>query len=107
MKKMMHVSMWAMLAGLTLISLPAQAEDTKEKVYGRELMTREERMQHREAMRTKDADERAKYRAEHHEQMKERADKMGKTLPDHPGERRKGMQGGQGMRQGMGGGQNR
>ncbi|PJC70781.1 MAG: hypothetical protein CO017_03605, partial [Zetaproteobacteria bacterium CG_4_8_14_3_um_filter_59_5] len=82
-----------MAAGTLAGSMPASAEDT---VYGRELMTEQERAQERQKMRTMGDEEREKYRAEKHEQMKERAKEQGKSIPDEVGERGKGMRQGQG-----------
>jgi len=57
----------------------------KEQIYGSQLMTREERAEHRAKMRSlKTREEREAFRIEHHKKMQERATKMGKTLPDMP-----------------------
>lgn len=62
----------------------AGAQD-KELIYGSQLMTREERAEHRAKMRSlKTREEREAFRIEHHKKMQERAAKMGKTLPDMP-----------------------
>ncbi len=59
--------------------------ESGEQIYGSELMTKEERAEHRAKMRSlKTAAEREAYRKEHHMKMQERAKKMGKTLPDMP-----------------------
>ena len=84
----------------------------KEPVYGAQLMTKEERITYRTSMRTaKNQEEREKIRAEHHEQMKVRAQERGVTLPDMPpamggdmGSGGGGMSPGGGMGGGMGGG---
>ena len=76
-----------------------------EPIYGSQLMTRQERIEHRNKMRSmKTAEEREQYRLEHHAKMEQRAREKGVTLPDTPpsGGMRKGM--GQGMGPGMGGG---
>ena len=52
--------------------------------YGSQLMTPEERAEHRAIMRSLLPDEREAYRAEHHEAMKKRAEAMGLSLPDQP-----------------------
>jgi hypothetical protein len=73
-------------------------------IYGWELMTREEREEHRNRMRSfKTEKEREQYRLEHHERMQERARAQGRVLPDMPPEGGRGMgPGGGGM--GPGGG---
>jgi len=80
----------------------ASADDNQERVYGRELMTEQERKEERQKMRSMSEDDREQYRAEKHERMKERAKEQNKIIPDEPGMRGKGMRQGQG--QGMGGG---
>jgi hypothetical protein len=97
----------AMAAEATQRPDTAQAQ---EPIYGSQLMTRDERTEHRNKMRSlKTPEEREAYRAEHHRQMQERAKERGVTLPDAPPARGMGMgPGGPGMRQGMGpGGPNR
>ena len=66
------------------------------QVYGWDLMTPEERIQHRETMRNMNTEEeRETYRMEHHQRMQERAHQRGVALPPYqPG---RGM-GGAGMR---------
>lgn len=107
-------------AGLILASGSAFAVDTPaEPIFGSQLMTEQERVEHRNAMRAARTDEeRATVRANHHEQMVLRAKERGVTLPAVPPEQppRRGMGpgmsgGGQGMGmgqgQGMGGGRGR
>lgn len=103
-------------AGLILASGSAFAADTPaEPVFGSQLMTEQERVDHRNAMRSARTDEeRAAVRAKHHERMLVRAQERGVTLPAAPQEQppRRGMGpgmsgGGQGMGQGMGGGRGR
>jgi hypothetical protein len=70
-------------------------------------MTEQERIEHREKMRTfKTAQERNAYLKQHHEQMQERAKEKGVTLPDEPPARGPGpgMRPGGGMGPGGGGG---
>ena len=55
-----------------------------ETTYGSQLMTPEERADHRAMMRSLTPSEREAYRAQHHEAMKERAESMGLSLPDQP-----------------------
>lgn len=104
-------------AALPLLTGPALAADQapaqekaatqkQEQVYGRELMTQQERTEYRAKMRAaKTAEEREQIRKEHHEAMKERAKARGVTLPDEPPARRGGMGPGAGM--GPGGGRGR
>lgn len=105
-------------AGLILVSGSTFAVDTPaEPVFGSQLMTEKERVEHRNAMRTARTDEeRAKVRSTHHDQMVLRAQERGVTLPAVAPEQppRRGMGpgmngGGQGMGlgQGMGGGRGR
>jgi hypothetical protein len=64
----------------------------QEQVYGSQLMTRQERAEHRTRMRAaKTAEEREQIRKEHHERMKKRAKERGVTLPDEPPPRGGGM----------------
>lgn len=57
----------------------------QEQVYGSQLMTRQERIEHRTKMRAaKTAAEREQIRNEHHERMKERARERGVALPEAP-----------------------
>lgn len=92
--------LFAVVAAMAMGAIPAQADDDNEETYGRELMTEQERMEHRRQMRNLEGGEREGYRKEHHEKMQKRAREQGKTIPDEPGERGKGMQ--QGKRQGKG-----
>lgn len=96
-RNVLFVAMAMMVMGV----VSAQADDD-EAVYGREMMTEQERMEHRQKMRSMDGDEREAYRKEHHKTMQERAREQGKSMPDEPGERGKGLNQGQGMGKGMG-----
>ncbi|OGT20481.1 MAG: hypothetical protein A2342_10085 [Gallionellales bacterium RIFOXYB12_FULL_54_9] len=80
-----------------------KAQDQTRQTLGRQLMTDEERNAQRAKMRSSTPEEKEKIRAEHHEQMKERAKEQGASLPDNPPARGQGMGGG-GMGGGMGGG---
>ena len=65
----------------------AQSRQTirDQDIYGYQMMTSEERNEYRQKMRAAGtAEERERVRAEHHEQMKERAQARGMTLPDQP-----------------------
>ena len=83
-----------------------QTKQKQEQVFGWELMTPEERIEHRNKMRSFQSEkEREKYRLEHHKEMKERAREKGVTLPDMPTTSQgRGMgPGGKGMGPGGGG----
>ena len=104
MKRAMYLAMMvAMFMGVSVGSTAAYSAD-KEMVYGRDLMTEQERREGRQKMRAMSDTEREQYRIEKHERMKERAKEQGKEIPDEVGER-----GGKGQGQGMGkgGGQGR
>ena len=76
-------------------------------MYGWQLMTPEEREEHRAKMRSlKTREAREAYRIEHHERMQERARQKGVTLPDMPMPQSKGM-GPRGGGMGPGGGARR
>lgn len=82
-------------------------------IYGSQLMTNQERIEHRNKLRAaKTAEEREQVRLQHHEQMQLRAQEKGVTLPDTPpvqgGRQGRGMgpgggMGGMGPGGGMGG----
>ena len=83
----------------------SKAQDrNQDRVFGSQLMTRQERNEYRNRMRSaKTAEEREQIRAEHHERMMVRAKERGVTLPDDPPARGSGMMGpGGGMGGGMG-----
>ena len=84
------------------VQVQEQVESQKQ-VFGRELMTNEERMEHRNNMRSaKTAEERERIQNEHHERMKIRAKERGVTLPDEPLVKGGRMGSGQGTGQGKG-----
>lgn len=95
-----------LVAGLLLGIAPALAQDAggpadDAPVYGRQLMTQEEAQQYRERMRNADtAEERARIRAEHHQNMQARAREQGVELA--PMGERRGMGPGSRTDQGMG-----
>lgn len=96
----------ALLAALTATAilpvLTGQGE-AAEEIYGYQLMTERERIEHRSKMRNaKSAEERERLRYEHHEQMRERAEARGMTLPEEPPPQ--GMGKGMGPGKGQGGG---
>jgi hypothetical protein len=87
-----------------------QTQD-RDQIYGSQLMTQQERADYRGRMRAaKTEQERNQIRNEHHERMKARAKARGKSLPDDPPTKGKGMgpgsggmgPGGGGMRPGGG-----
>lgn len=79
-------------ANISVAADQAQAQEktqsTAQKpdvIYGSQLMTSEERAEFRARMRSlKTKEERDALRMEHHQKMQERAQAMGKTLPDMP-----------------------
>ncbi len=116
--------LFALAAALSLpagFALAADATPVKERVktqkkeqeqiYGRQLMTQQERAEQRAKMRAaKTVEEREQIRKEHHDRMQERAKERGVTLPNEPPARggRMGPGGGMGPGSGMGpGGRNR
>lgn len=97
------------LSGLLFVILTTGFSATaysEQAVYGWELMSEQERIQHREKMRSfKTEQEREAYRKEHHIRMQERAHERGLSLPDTPRPMGQGRQGGSmGGNSGMGGG---
>lgn len=62
------------------------SEREQERIYGWQIMTPEERLEHRNKMRSfRTREEREAYRREHHEKMQARARDQSVTLPDLPG----------------------
>ena len=89
-----------------LFTMPVTVAD--DAVYGWALMTKQERSEHRNMMRSLQTEqEREAYMLEHHERMQERANERGVTLPSTPQQRGKGMGRGEGAGQGMGSGAGR
>ena len=79
------------------------AEPVPEAMFGSQLMTEQERTVFRARMWAAESDEaRAAIRAEHHEQMRARAQERGLTLPEVPPPRGAGMGPGRGMGPGAG-----
>jgi hypothetical protein len=94
-------------AGVSWAAEEIQAQETIEAqeqvVFGRELMTDEERAEHRNKMRAaKTVEERERIQKEQHERMKIRAKDRGVTLPEEPLIKGGGMGQGRGMGQGKG-----
>jgi hypothetical protein len=88
-----------------------QSGYAEETVYGWQMMSEQERAEHRAKMQSFNTEqERETYRLEHHKRMQQRAEKKGVILSNEPQPRNKGMmQGpgagtGSGKGQGMGGG---
>ena len=92
----------ALLGALLLASGVAVAADAaQEPIFGSQLMTEQERTVHRARMWAAENDEaRNAIRAEHHEQMRARAQERGVSLPEVPPARGAGMGQGRGMGQG-------
>lgn len=94
-----------MLSAIALGLMTSGAIAADETVYGSQMMTNQERMEHRTKMNAaKTAQEREQVRLEHHEQMQLRAKERGVTLPDTPPAQGAGMRQGMGPGGGMGGG---
>ncbi len=102
----MNVKALVLALAMTGLSVGALAEDVP--IYGSQLMTNQERIEHRNKLRAaKTAEEREQVRLQHHEQMQLRAKEQGVTLPDTP-PAQGGRQGrGMGPGGGMGSGRNR
>lgn len=97
-----------LLAGVLALGLPGTSIFAEQQVYGSQLMTQQERMEHRTKMQSMNTmEERERYRMEHHKKMQQRAKQQGVTLPDEPLMRKKGMGDGRGMGGGPGGGMGR
>jgi len=101
-----------LLSTLAIVMLMQVSPTTvsEETMYGYQLMTEQERAEHRTTMRSFNTEaERDAYRRQHHEMMQDRAKAQGVTLPDEPMPRGQGRGMGQGqgmgMGQGSGGGQ--
>ena len=89
-------------AGLLFVSPIAYSQD---QIYGSQLMTQQERIEHRNKMRNlKTEQERERYRIEHHKKMQERAKAKGLSLPDKPPSSGKGMMNNDGRGFGSGSG---
>jgi hypothetical protein len=97
--KMKHISKLAVSLCMALgMAAPAVAQmrspdqtpmrdqvQDRERIYGYELMTPQERAEYQAHMRTlKTEQEREAYRQEQHKKMQERARVQGRTLPDTP-----------------------
>lgn len=90
----LHPLLALIILGLVSSTAPAAGEP----IYGSQLMTRQERIEHRQTLRTlKTQEARDTYRAEHHQKMQERATARGAQLPDVPPQQGMGMGSGSGM----------
>ena len=88
--------------------LPLQVSSAVEEVYGWNMMTEQERIQHRETMSNlKTNKERERYQTEHHNKMMERAKERGLSMPDMPMHQGPGMPMRDGKGMGSGGGMGR
>ena len=77
----------------------------QDRIFGSQLMTEQERIEHRNKMRNfKTQQEREAYQLEHHKLMQARAKEKGVTLPDEPIMRPGSMGPGSGMSPGSMGG---
>ena len=110
-KRLLPIGMAAVLSLPLLAAIAVENEQLEQKeqaqvqqqVYGWQLMTDEERAEHRAKMRSATSDEeRQAYREEHHKLMQARAEAKGLSLPDQPRQRGFGFGRGYGCR---GGGQ--
>ncbi len=81
----------------------AQSALGQPRTYGSQLMTPQERLEHRAKMRSLSPAERQRYQAEHHADMQKRAEERGLTLP--PMGARSGPRYGRGPGMGVGPGQ--
>lgn len=100
----MKMGLAAMVLGLMASSMSVAADTP---IYGSQLMTKQERIEHRNKLRAaKTVEERDQVRLQHHEQMQLRAKEKGVTLPDAPpatgGGQGRGMVGMGGMGPGRG-----
>ncbi|HMZ30281.1 MAG TPA: hypothetical protein PLE66_11535 [Thauera aminoaromatica] len=97
-RTLIATALGALCAGLTFAQQPVAAPGEEAPVFGAQIMTEQERVEHRERMRAAGTpEEREQLRLEHHKQMVERARERGVTLPDEPP-----MRGGMGAGGGMG-----
>ncbi len=98
-------SLITLLSSISLVVfLPVTPDSVaKETIYGYQLMTEQERSEHRAKMRSFNTEaEREAYRRQHHEMMQERARTQGFTLPEEPMPRGQARGMGQGYRGGQG-----
>ncbi len=73
-------------------AIATAADQTQEQVYGSQLMTAEERAEHRAKIRSlKTKEERKTYMLEHHKMIVERAKERGVKVPEMTPAKRKSM----------------
>jgi hypothetical protein len=82
--EMLNGKKTTMVLGVAVLVLASIGTALAQTYYGSQLMTPQERAEHRAKMRSLPPSERETYRAEHHEEMKKRAESMGLSLPDEP-----------------------
>lgn len=93
-----------MVLGAAVLVLASVGVARAQATYGSQLMTPQEREEHRAVMRRLPPEEREAYRAQHHEAMKKRAESLNLSLPDQPlGYGRRYGRGGPGFGYGHGG----
>ena len=67
------------------IALPATSVFAEDQVYGWQMMSEQERQEHRTKMQNMNTEEeRNRYRMEHRKMMEQRAKEQGKSLSDMP-----------------------
>jgi len=81
---MLNVKNITMILGAAVLAVLSIDVSFAQTYYGSQLMSPEERVEHRAMMRSLQPSEREAYRAQHHEAMKERAESMGLSLPNQP-----------------------
>lgn len=102
-RTLMATAMGVLFAGLTYAQQPAAVAADDAPIFGAQIMTEQERVEHRERMRAAGTpEERERVRVEHHKQMVERARERGVTLPEEPPMRGGMGPGAGGMRPGGG-----
>ena len=97
-------SLFTLIVVLFLL-LPLQVSSAVEEIYGWNMMTEQERVQHRETIHNlKTKEERERYQTAHHNKMQERAKERGLSMPDMPMHQGTGMPMRDGTGTGMGSG---
>ncbi|MFO7603135.1 MAG: hypothetical protein R6X06_04885 [Gammaproteobacteria bacterium] len=80
MKHNFYITIPMLLLALLVLPMGVHAQD---EVYGWQLMSEQERAEHRAKMQSmKTAEERERFRYEHHQKMEQRAKERGVTLPE-------------------------
>lgn len=105
---MIKTNVKILLSALALGVMTSGAIAADTLIYGSQLMTNQERIEHRNKLRAaKTVEEREQIRLQHHEQMQLRAHERGVVLPDAPPAQGGGMGRQMGPGGGMGPGRNR